>query len=187
MEQALLPTLEWPALVPGPVFLCFEISGKPGHKARHRSRLVWPAGVWRTPTDRRAPRYMLETDKNQVFVQQYPDPDTEKYEAMIREYAGLLMNRKHVPPTERPVALLVHSFRPIPESWTKTEKARALALNLLPTSRPDWDNYGKITDALNEVVWKDDSQVVDGRCLKIYSDRPALRIEVREMIEPPRE
>ncbi len=183
-EQGVLPTLQWPALVAGPVFLAFEIQGKPGHKARHRSRIVWPAGVWRTPNDRRAPRYMLETDKNQVFIQQYPDPDTEKYEAMIREYAGLLMNVKHVPPTERPVALMVHSYRPLLKSFSKTERARAIAGNILPATKPDWDNYGKITDALNEVVWKDDSQVCCGTVIKVYSEQPALRIEIREMVEP---
>ena len=41
-----------------------------------------------------------------------------------------------------------------------------------------------MADALNEIVWKDDSQVVDGRSIKIYSDRPALRIEVREFVQP---
>jgi Holliday junction resolvase RusA-like endonuclease len=165
MEQGTLPTLEWPALVAGPVFLCFEIAGKPGHKARHRSRIVFPK-------------------KGKAFIHNYPDPDTEAYEKMIREYASLLMRGR--PPTERPVALLVHSFREIPESWSRAEKARALAGHIRPTSRPDWDNYGKITDALNEVVWKDDSQVVDGRSIKFYSDRPALRVEVREMVEPSR-
>lgn len=184
MEQSLLPTLGWPALVAGPVFLCFEIEGKPGHKARHRSRLVVPRDAWSYPRDPKAPRYMTEAGVKKIFVQQYPDPDTEAYEKMIREYAGLLMNVKHVPPTERPVALLVHSFREIPKSWSDTDKARALAGNIRPTSRPDWDNYGKITDALNEVAWKDDSQVVDGRSIKVYSDRPALRVEIREMVEP---
>lgn len=182
-----LPGLGWPALVAGPVFLCFEISGKPGHKARHRSRIAVAGGVWRTPRDPKMPRYMLESDfkdRKKVFILNYPDPATEAYEKMIGEYAGLLMNRKHVPPTERPLALLVHSFREIPKSWSKTDQAKAMANNLRPTSTPDWDNYGKITDALNGVVWKDDSQVVDGRVLKYYSDQPGLRIEIREMIEP---
>lgn len=184
MEQPLLPTFEWPALIPGPVFLRFEIEGKPGHKARHRSRLVIPKEAWTYPLNARGEAFITKTNIKKLFIQQYPDPDTEAYEKMIREYAGLLMNQKHVPPTEKPLALVVHSFREIPVSWSKTDQARALASNIRPTSRPDWDNYGKITDALNEVVWHDDSQVVDGRSLKYYSDSPGLRIEVREMIEP---
>ena len=179
-EQDTLPTLGWPALVAGPVFLCFEIAGKPGHKARHRSRLMIPREAWIGVGDR---AFIPKVNVKKIFIQQYPDPDTEAYEKMIREYAGLLMNTKRLAPTEKPVALLVHSFRPVPQSWSKTDQARALAANIRPTSRPDWDNYGKITDALNEVVWKDDSQVVDGRSLKYYSSDPALRIEIREMVE----
>jgi Holliday junction resolvase RusA-like endonuclease len=182
MEQPLLPSMEWPALVAGPVFLCFEISGKPGHKRRHRYRKMIKKELW-SYTGRL--RYMTEENVGRIFIQEYPDPETEAYERMIAEYAGLLMNRQHHGiVTTKPVALVVHSFREIPKSWSKTDRAKALANNIRPTSTPDWDNYGKITDALNEVVWKDDSQVVDGRSLKYYSDRPALRIEVREMIEP---
>lgn len=181
-EQGILPILKWPALIPGPVFFLMEIDGKPGHKARHRSRLVIPKDAWSYPRDPRMPRYMTQAGVKKIFIQQYPDPDTERYEKMLSEYARLIMRTKA--PTLKPVALLVHSFREIPKSWSKSEHERALADNIVPTSRPDWDNYGKITDALNEIVWKDDSQVADGRSIKRYSDRPGLRIEVRELIEP---
>lgn len=178
-DQPTLPTLEWPALVVGPVFLCFELKGIPGHKARHRSRLVIPKEVWvHTQTSSFIPKSNIK----RLFIQQYPDPDTEAYEKVLAEAAGLFMRGK--PMTENPLALLVHSFRPIPESWSKTDKAKARAGAILPTTRPDWDNYGKITDALNGIVWKDDSQVVDGRSIKLYSDEPALRIEVREFVTP---
>jgi Holliday junction resolvase RusA-like endonuclease len=181
-EQDTLPTLGWPALVAGPVFLCFEISGKPGHKARHRSRLMIPREAWIGVGDR---AFIPKVNVKKIFIQQYPDPDTEAYEKMIREYAGLLMNTKRLAPTEKPVALLVHSFRPVPQSWSKSDQARALAGHLLPTSRPDGDNYLKvIQDALNETVWHDDSQVVDARIIKRYDSNPGMRVEIREMSEP---
>lgn len=183
--QPSLPSLDWPALIPGPVFICFELEGKPGHKGRHRSRIVIPREAWTVPRDPRMPRYITEPNSKKIFMSQYPDPETEAYEKVLAEVAGLFMNRaRHNGPTEGPVALLVHSYREIPKSWSRQDQERARAANIRPTSRPDWDNYGKITDALNEVVWKDDSQVVDGRVLKYYSDRPALRVEVRRMIEP---
>ncbi len=178
-DQPSLPTLEWPALVAGPVFLTFELGGPPGHKARHRSRLVIPKEVW---VHTAASSFIPKANVKRLFIQQYPDPETEAYEKVLAEAAGLFMRGR--PPTENPVALLVHSFRPIPASWSKTDKAKASAAAIRPTSRPDWDNYGKITDAFNEVVWHDDSQVVDGRVLKYYSDEPALRIEVREFLPP---
>ena len=184
-EQGILPILKWPALIPGPVFFLMEVDGKPGHKGRHRSRLVIPKEAWTYPRDPRSPRFMTEAGVKKIFITQYPDPQTAAYEAMLQEYSRLIMRTKQ--PTQKAVALLVHSFREIPKSWSQTDQERALADNILPTSRPDWDNYGKITDALNDLVWKDDAQVWDGRVIKRYSDRPGLRIEVREMVEPSRD
>lgn len=171
--------MEWPALVAGPVFLCFELKGLPGHKARHRSRLVIPRGAW---IHTQASSFIPKTNIKQLFIQQYPDPDTEAYEKVLAEAAGLFMRGRA--PTENPLALLVHSFRPIPKSWSRTEQAKALAGAIRPTTKPDWDNHAKVTDALNGIVFKDDSQIVDGRSIKLYSDEPAMRIEVREFVEP---
>ncbi len=180
--QPELPTLEhrWPALIPGPVpFVCFELRGPPGHKGRHRSRLVIPREAW-LHTGKAS--YITREGSKKIFIQQYPDPATEAYEATLAEAAQLFMRGRQ--PTSNPVALLVHSFREIPVSWSKKDQAKALHGAILPTSRPDWDNYGKVTDAFNGIVWGDDSQVVDGRVIKRYSDSPAMRIEVREFIEP---
>lgn len=163
LDQLALPSLGPAALVVGPVFVCFELGGKPGHKARHRSRIVYPKG-------------------GKAFIHQYPDPDTAAYEKVLAEAASLFMRGRE--PTENPVALLVHSFRPIPGSWSKRDQEAALAGAILPTPRPDWDNYGKITDALNGICWLDDSQVCDGRVIKRYSDSPALRVEIREFVRP---
>lgn len=176
--QDSLPTLGPAPLVAGPVFVCFELRGKPGHKGRHRSRLVIPRDAWTLMP--RGDRILTEGATKKIFIQQYPDPETEAYEKVLAEAAGLFMRGR--PPTLNPVALLVHSFRPVPESWSRRDKEAALAGAIRPTSRPDWDNYGKITDALNEIVWHDDSQVVDGRVIKAYSTSPALRIEVREFV-----
>lgn len=178
--QPALPTLEWPALVSGPVFLCFELKGIPGHKARHRSRLVIPKDVW-VHTQRSS--FIPREKVSRIFIQQYPDPKTEAYEKTLAEAGALFMRGRA--PTENPVALLVHVFKEIPASWSKTDKAKAEAGYIVPTSKPDGDNYLKaVQDSLNEICFKDDSQVVDARVIKRYSTEPALRVEVREMIVP---
>lgn len=162
--QASLPMIGQVPLVAGPVFLCFELAGKPQHKGRHRSAIRWKG--------------------NNPFIFNYPDPATASYESVLKEYAGLMMRGRA--PTTRPLALLMYAYREIPQSWPARDREAALAGAIRPTSRPDADNYLKIVDALNAIVWVDDSQIVDGRCIKIYSDEPALWIEVREMIEPGR-
>lgn len=179
-DQLTLPTIEWPALVAGPVFVVFELGGKPGHKGRHRSRLMIPKTAWmHTQTSSFIPKDRVK----QIFISQYPDPATEATEKVLAEAASLFMRGRV--PTENPVALLVHAFKPIPESWSKSDKAKAEAGYIRPTSKPDGDNYLKaVQDALNEVVWRDDSQVVDARVIKQYSSDPAMRIEVREFLPP---
>jgi Holliday junction resolvase RusA-like endonuclease len=48
-----------------------------------------------------------------------------------------------------------------------------------PIVRPDADNYGKLVlDALNGILWRDDSQVVDLRIQKVYAEHIGFGIEV---------
>lgn len=54
------------------------------------------------------------------------------------------------------------------------------------TKRPDLDNLIKaVMDALNGVVWRDDSQVVEKHVYKYYacSERPHVTIDILEMKE----
>jgi Holliday junction resolvase RusA-like endonuclease len=48
-----------------------------------------------------------------------------------------------------------------------------------PTTRPDLDNYAKLTlDALNGIIWTDDSQITELRLGKFYSITPSTMIKV---------
>lgn len=130
-------------------------------------------------------KFLAAEMAGKIWIHFYNEKETEQHEAAIKEYASLLMRKVRNEPTERPLAVIVHAFRTIPKSWSLIERARSLVGNILPTSRPDGDNYLKLVqDALNGVVYKDDAQIVDSRVIKRYSDRPALRIEIREMVEP---
>jgi Holliday junction resolvase RusA-like endonuclease len=52
------------------------------------------------------------------------------------------------------------------------------------TSKPDADNLIKVVkDALNSVVYGDDSQVADQRCVKAYSDRPRVEVTVTPLVD----
>ena len=52
----------------------------------------------------------------------------------------------------------------------------------LPVCRPDIDNYIKMMDALNKLVWLDDSQIVDISASKRYTPGPAyIEIQVTEL------
>ena len=75
----------------------------------------------------------------------------------------------------------IEAYMDIPKSKPKTFRAAALAGAIRPTTKPDPDNIAKMLDALNRVVWVDDSQIVTLNVRKHYSDRPRLQITVREI------
>jgi Holliday junction resolvase RusA-like endonuclease len=69
----------------------------------------------------------------------------------------------------------------VPASWPRNKRDAALAGVIRPTGRPDFDNICKMVDALNGIVWLDDTQVVDARVEKHYSERACLTVCVEEL------
>ena len=78
---------------------------------------------------------------------------------------------------ETPVELEVTFFLKTPESFSASKKVLAEMGVLLPQGRPDVDNLLKLTqDALNGLVYKDDSLVVKVSSAKFYSSQPRTEI-----------
>lgn len=107
----------------------------------------------------------------------YTPAQTRSYETMLRLAAQEVMAGRI--PVDGPLEVEVLACMPIPVSWPKGKRAGAIAGTVKPTSRPDCDNLVKMLDSFNEVVWRDDKQVVSCRVAKIYSEKPCLRVEVR--------
>jgi Holliday junction resolvase RusA-like endonuclease len=82
------------------------------------------------------------------------------------------------PPVEGPVAVTLEVHLPIAVSWSKKKREAAVLGHVRPTGRPDLDNFAKMLDALNLVVWNDDSQIVELVVFKRYSEAPQLAITV---------
>ncbi len=80
------------------------------------------------------------------------------------------------------LALDVVAYRSIPKSTSKKKRALMEAGAILPITKPDWDNIGKIvSDSLNNIAYRDDSQIVDSRVRKIYSNEPRTEIRIWEI------
>lgn len=116
------------------------------------------------------------------FIHWFVRSEEAAYRESLAWAAKAAMRGKE--PTSEPVAVIVHAFMGIPTSWPWKKKQAARSGAILPTGKPDWDNLGKILDALTGIVWTDDAGVVDGRVLKRFSQRPGLRIEVCEFLPP---
>ena len=107
----------------------------------------------------------------------YTPAHVRKYEAHGRLAAQLAMGDRA--PIEVPVRLELVVEVPVPASWSARKRSLAVAGDLLPTSRPDVDNYIKAgLDSLNEIVVRDDSQIVEITARKRFSIAPKLAMTV---------
>lgn len=110
-------------------------------------------------------------------IQLYTPEKTASYEGVValaarQAMAGALL-------LEGPVATTLEIRLPIPRSWSKRKQADALAGIEYPTKKPDADNVVKaIFDALNGVVWHDDTQVVEIVVRKRYAAVPGVGVAI---------
>jgi Holliday junction resolvase RusA-like endonuclease len=100
---------------------------------------------------------------------------TRRYEDIVRQTAVREWNRPLLADT--PLTLSVAFFRQIPKSASKKVKEGMLLGSIRPIGRPDLDNNVKaVIDALNGVVFYDDSAIVETHSSKWYGLEP--RVEV---------
>lgn len=109
----------------------------------------------------------------------YTPEKTVSFEGRLAYAAQQVMGDR--PPLEGAIELTVWVYFPVPASKPKKWREAALRGEIRPTVKPDWDNGGKLTDALNLIVWVDDKQVVDAHVHKFYSDRPRCIVQVSEL------
>ena len=81
-----------------------------------------------------------------------------------------------------PVKAYIEVIIPIPKSWSNKKHIAAERGEIVPTSRSgDVDNYGKsILDALNGLMYEDDSQVTTLYVTKKYGNDPYALIRIEE-------
>jgi Holliday junction resolvase RusA-like endonuclease len=101
---------------------------------------------------------------------------------MIKRVASFVMGSR--PPLSGALSVSMRFRMPIPKSATKALKAAMAAGEVAHISKPDASNLVKAAeDALNGVMFHDDSQVVRLFVSKVYSDQPGLDVRI-EALEP---
>lgn len=122
-----------------------------------------------TPIPKARPRVV----RNGGRVMTFTPTSTRQWEETIRWCA--MQN-----PPERmltgPLAATLTFYLPRPKSVPKKR--------LYPETKPDWDNLGKaVTDALEGLVFENDSRLVRVTVIKAYGDPPRAEIEIEELAE----
>jgi len=115
------------------------------------------------------------------FVQTYTDAKTKSYETLVKEAATKAMGSS--PPLEGPVKLDLIIRLPVPKSYPKKRSEGCLNGSEWPTKKPDWDNVAKsVADAMNDIVFLDDTQIVIARVVKTYSAEAGVDVQVTEVL-----
>lgn len=111
------------------------------------------------------------------FVAVWTDQKTANYEAQIAAAGRVAM--KGLTVRQGAVSVKIEAGMPVPASWSQKKRSAALSGDVSPIGKPDADNILKAaSDALNKIVWVDDSQIVSCAFRKFYAADPGLFISV---------
>jgi Holliday junction resolvase RusA-like endonuclease len=110
----------------------------------------------------------------------YTPEATATYESTVALAASQAMGQ--APLIDGPVDVLMRIDLPVPSSWSQRKQRDALAGTIIPNTKPDMDNVIKaVFDAMNGVVWNDDTQVADLRVRRRYSATPGVSVLVMSL------
>ena len=114
------------------------------------------------------------------FVKTYTPEKTANYETLVKWYCKEAMTCDML---KGPLAIDIIAYFAIPKSTSKVNVKKMLDGEIKPAKKPDWDNIGKIIcDAVNNIAYADDAQIINGTVSKCYSDTPRVETTIREII-----
>jgi Holliday junction resolvase RusA-like endonuclease len=112
------------------------------------------------------------------FVQTYTDAKTIDYETQVAMRARHAIGSTK--PLEGALSVFLYLRYAVPASYSKKRKEACLK-GLEYPKRIDIDNvYKSITDAMNGIVYLDDSQIVEAHIKKVYAEESGANIMVQE-------
>ena len=112
------------------------------------------------------------------FVQTYTDAKTIDYETQVAMRARHAIGSTK--PLEGALSVFLYLRYAVPASYSKKRKEACLNGVEYP-KKIDIDNvYKSITDAMNGIVYTDDSQIVEAHIKKVYAETAGANIMVQE-------
>jgi Holliday junction resolvase RusA-like endonuclease len=116
------------------------------------------------------------------FVSAYTPTKTRDYESVIKDAAQKAMGSNEL--LETPVTVAIYITVPIPQSYSKKRSEACLNGSEKPIKKPDIDNIAKcFLDAMNEIVYKDDTQVLTLHITKVYGTVGMVEVMVKEDLD----
>ena len=114
------------------------------------------------------------------FAHAYTPSRTKNYEKLIQ---NTYLNKYTYEDTlQGPIKAELIAYFPIPESISKKKKELLLKNYEKHTKKPDIDNVIKsVFDALNNLAFVDDSNIIQVEAKKRYSDNPRVELHLKEV------
>lgn len=110
----------------------------------------------------------------------YTPQKTVDYENLIK--IMYINTTRHIFNNKEPLAVVIDAYFEPVKSTSKKKRKQMLDGLIYPTKKPDSDNIGKVVcDALNEVAYGDDTQVVRLEVNKLYSEIARVEVEIKEV------
>lgn len=131
------------------------------------------------PVGKQRPRVCLRGNRAHAFTPK----KTEDYERTVSLRAKEAMLKGGIGMYSDKVALTVGitAYFPVPSSWSKAKRERALTGELAHITKPDIDNVCKaVMDGMSGIVYGDDKQINKIECGKAYSENPRVEVIVYE-------
>lgn len=151
------------------------VYGKPVSKARARTYVLRRKGGALVT-------FMGKNGKPMPVVKSYTPSSTTDAEASIVAVAQQIVREGRAGRLEGAVEAELWFYRDLPKSCSKKKREAMLAGLERPSTKPDWDNLGKlVTDALEGVLYANDAALTDVLVRKRYSEQPRTEIVLREV------
>ena len=115
-----------------------------------------------------------------AYTRTYTPEKTANYENLVKlsfmEQCGVRF------PEDAMLDVRIFAYYAIPKSVSKKKRQAMLERKIRPTKKPDFDNIGKIVcDSLNQVAYKDDSQIVDAMVRTFYDEAPRVVVRISQI------
>jgi Holliday junction resolvase RusA-like endonuclease len=115
------------------------------------------------------------------FGRAYTPKETANYENLVSiEYQIQCNNFRFS--DDAMLDMRIMAYYSIPKSKSKRQKNMMLSGLVRPTKKPDMDNVVKIVaDSLNQIAYRDDTQIVDCQVRKFFSEEPRVEVVIRKI------
>jgi Holliday junction resolvase RusA-like endonuclease len=113
------------------------------------------------------------------FAHAYDPPKSKEYKDKCKGYANGLVDEL----LTEALRVTLEFHMPIPKSKPKKFREAALKGVVKHTKKPDCDNLAKsILDSLTDILWVDDSQIIELNCKKFYGEPPRTEVKIEEVV-----